>query len=146
MSHGFDGKVNATKLYSHATGRGFHRFTSNAFEFHYSIPPDVHPFTGWGYKAIKKNGCHAASLPKMYTRYLTQILKNCLGKLSSDQVKFHFILCQGRNEVYGTRDQRPLFRWDQGSQPWDLGSQPVGSGSAVFSWNQGSVCPSYRDF
>ena len=48
------------------TGRGFHRFTANA-EFHYSIPPDVLPFTGWDYKAIKKTGCHSASLPKMYT-------------------------------------------------------------------------------
>ena len=78
------------------TGRGFHRFTANA-EFHYSIPPDVLPFTGWDYKAIKKNGCHSASLPKMYTSYLTQILQKCLEKFSSDQVNFHFILCDVLN-------------------------------------------------
>ena len=74
------------------TGRGFHRLTANS-DFHYSIPPDVLPFTGWDYKAIKKTGCYDASLPKMYTIYLTQILQKCLEKLSSDQVKLHFILC-----------------------------------------------------
>ena len=39
---------------------------------------------------------------------------------------------QGRNEVYGIRDQRPKTGWDPGSQWRDLGSQPPGSGSAVF--------------
>ena len=39
--------------------------------------------------------------------------------------------CQGRNEVYGIRDQGPKKGWDPGSQPLDLGSQPPGSGSAV---------------
>ena len=43
-----------------------------------------------------------------------------------------FILYQGRNEIYGIRDQRPEKGRDQGSQPWDLESQRVGSGSAVF--------------
>ena len=38
---------------------------------------------------------------------------------------------QGRNEVYGIRDQRP-------KKGRDLGSQRVGSGPAVFPWNQGS--------
>ena len=74
------------------TGRGFHHFTANS-EFHYSIPPTVLPFTGWDYKAIKKTSCYAASLPKMYTIYLTQILQKCFEKLSTDQMKFHFILC-----------------------------------------------------
>ena len=45
---------------------------------------------------------------------------------------------QGRNEVYGIRDQRPKKGWDPGSQPQDLGSLPPGSGSAVFSLDQGS--------
>ena len=78
------------------TGRGVFRFTANS-EFSYSIPPDVFPFTGWDYKAIKKTGCYAASLPKMYTIYLTQILQKCFEKLSNGQVKFHFILCDVLN-------------------------------------------------
>ena len=36
------------------------------------------------------------------------------------------------------RDQRPKKGWDPVSQPWDLGSQPAGSGSALFSLDQGS--------
>ena len=50
----------------------------------------------------------------------------------SFQVMFSFLIYQGRNEVYGIRDQRPEKGRDQGSQPWDLESQYVGSGSAVF--------------
>ena len=48
---------------------------------------------------------------------------------------------QGRNEVYGIRDRRPVKRWDQGSQAgiwdhstWDRDQQR-------FSWNQGSGYP-----
>ena len=39
-------------------------------------------------------------------------------------------LCQGRNMVYGLRDQSPKYDWDQGSkeraqgsEEWDQGSQ-----------------------
>ena len=39
---------------------------------------------------------------------------------------------QGRNEVYGVRDQGPKKGWDPGSQLRDLGSRTPGSGSAVF--------------
>ena len=38
---------------------------------------------------------------------------------------------QGRNQVYGIRDQQQKMGWDQGSQRLDLGSQAVGSGSVV---------------
>ena len=44
---------------------------------------------------------------------------------------------QGRNEVYGIRDQRPKKGRDQGSQPQDLESQRVGLGSAVFCMESG---------
>ena len=44
---------------------------------------------------------------------------------------------EGRNEVYGIRDQKPKKGWDPGSQPRDLGSQPPGSGSAVFFMDSG---------
>ena len=105
------------------TGRGFHRFTANA-EFHYSIMPDVHPFTGWDYKAIEKTGCHAAPLTKMYTIYLTQILQKCLEKFSSDQVKFHFILC----DVVNVEASLPTdLRYDRitTSNLWDFCSLTV---------------------
>ena len=72
------------------TGRGYH-WLSNSSEFHYSIPSDVLPFTGWDYKAIKKI-CHADSLPEMYSIYLSQILHKVIEKLSRNQVKFLFIL------------------------------------------------------
>ena len=48
---------------------------------------------------------------------------------------------QGRNEVYGIKDQRQKMRWDQGSQARDLGSQAVGSGSVVLRGDQGSSFP-----
>ena len=48
---------------------------------------------------------------------------------------------QGRNEVYGIRDQREKMGWDQGSQARDLGSQAVGSGLVVLRGDQGSSFP-----
>ena len=72
------------------TGQGDLRFKVSS-DFHYSIPSILLPFTRWDYKAIKKTGCYAASLPKMCTIYLIQILQKCLQKLSSERVKFHFI-------------------------------------------------------
>ena len=39
--------------------------------------------------------------------------------------------CQGRNEVYGIRDQRPEKGWDPGSQPRDRDER-------CFSLDQGS--------
>ena len=77
------------------TGRGFHKVTANS-DFHYSIPPNVLPFTGWDYKVIKKT-CHTASLPNMFTIFLQQILHKCIGKLKSDQVKLQLILCDVLN-------------------------------------------------
>ena len=42
----------------------------------------------------------------------------------------YFIVCQGRNMVYGLRAQSPKYEWDQGSEEkaqgseeWDQGSQ-----------------------
>lgn len=76
-------------------GRGFLQLFHNS-EFHYSIPSDVLPFTGWDYKAIKKI-CHADSLPEMYSTYLSQILHKVLEKLRRNQVKFQFILADVLN-------------------------------------------------
>ena len=44
---------------------------------------------------------------------------------------------QGRNKVYGIRDQQQKMGWDQGSQRRYLGSQAVGSGSALPQRDQG---------
>ena len=77
------------------TGRGYH-WLSNTFEFHYSIPMDVLPFTGWDFSAIKKI-CHADSLPEMYSDYLSQIIHKAVEKLRKNQVKFQFILADVLN-------------------------------------------------
>lgn len=45
---------------------------------------------------------------------------------------------QGRNEVYGIRNQNPEKGRDKGSRPRDLESQRVGSGSAVFYRGSGT--------
>ena len=45
---------------------------------------------------------------------------------------------QGRNEVYGIRNQKPEKGRDLGSRPRDLESQRVGSGSAVFFMGSGT--------
>ena len=64
---------------------------SSPTEFQYNIPSDVLPFTGWDYKAIKKV-CYDKSLPNMYTLYISNILQKSFSKMTSDRVKFHFIL------------------------------------------------------
>ena len=40
--------------------------------------------------------------------------------------------CQGRNEVYGIRDQRPKKGWDQGSQPRIRDQSPRDRDQRVF--------------
>ena len=65
---------------------------SSLTEFQYNIPSDVLPLTGWDYKAIKKV-CYDKSLPNMYTLYISNILQKSFSKMTSDRVKFHFILC-----------------------------------------------------
>ena len=71
------------------TGRGYHWLYIS--EYHYSIPMDVLPFTGWDYSAIKKS-CHVDSLPEMYSIYLSQVIHKVVEKLRKNQVKFQFIL------------------------------------------------------
>ena len=101
--HFFDtGVFTSTKNYEELkrqnptlTGRGYHRF-SKMYEFHYSIPADVLPFTGWDYKAVKKF-CHADSLSKMYSTYLEEILDKALQKVGKKQIKFQFVLADVLN-------------------------------------------------
>ena len=72
------------------TGRGYH-WLSNTPEYHYSIPMDVLPFTGWDFSAIKKI-CDVDSLPEMYSTYLSQNIHKVVEILRKNQVKFQFIL------------------------------------------------------
>ena len=73
------------------TGRLLSPLTECA-DFHYSMTSDLHPFTGWDYKAIKKI-CYYDSLPEMYSMYVSQILQKSLEKMNAGRVKFRFILC-----------------------------------------------------
>ncbi|XP_068722766.1 uncharacterized protein [Montipora capricornis] len=77
------------------TGRGAIHFTADR-NFHYSIPTDVLPFTGWDYREIKKS-CYSTSLTKMYTIYLSGILQKSSQKLKTDQVRFRLLLCDVAN-------------------------------------------------
>ncbi|XP_068697075.1 uncharacterized protein [Montipora foliosa] len=77
------------------TGRGANQFTADR-NFHYSIPTDVLPFTGWDYREIKKS-CYSTSLTKMYTIYLSGILQKSFQKLKTDQLRFRFLLCDVAN-------------------------------------------------
>ena len=77
------------------TGRGCH-WSTNTTAYHYSIPTNVLPFTGWDFNAIKKS-CHVDSLPEMYSIYLSQIIHKVAEKLSKNQVKFQFILADVQN-------------------------------------------------
>ena len=105
------------------TGRGLFNPHSVSSDFYYSIPSDVLPFTGWDYKVIKKNH-YADSLPKMYTIYLSKILQKSLEKVTSGQVKFHFILC----DVQNVKEFLPeAVRYDRitTSNLWDYFSLPA---------------------
>ena len=77
------------------TGRGCH-WSTNTTAYHYRIPSDVLPFTGWDFSAVKKS-CHVDSLPQMYSIYLSQIKHKVAEKLSKNQVKFQFILADVQN-------------------------------------------------
>ena len=77
------------------TGRGFHRFSRDS-EFHYSIPTDVLPFTGWDYSAVKKI-CYDDSITRMYSIYISQILHKSVEKLRRNHIRYHFILADFLN-------------------------------------------------
>ena len=72
------------------TGRGFQRFFRNS-DFHYSLPTDVLPFTGWDYNAVKKI-CHDKSITRMYSIYISLVLNKSMEKLRRNRIKCYFIL------------------------------------------------------
>ena len=87
------------------TGRGFQRFFRNS-DFHYSLPTDVLPFTGWDYNAVKKI-CHDKSITRMYSIYISLVLNKSIEKLRRNRIKCYFILSDFLNvEAFLPADRR----------------------------------------
>ena len=61
------------------------------FEY-YKLKPSALPFSGWDYKDIRQ-WRHSVSILKMYSEYVSHVLEKCALKLATEQVKFHFLLC-----------------------------------------------------
>ena len=73
------------------TGSNF-QVSGNKGPFTYIIKSSTTPFSGWDYKDVKQWG-HSSSILKMYSDYVSYVLEKCALKLSTGQVKFHFLLC-----------------------------------------------------
>ena len=73
------------------TGSDF-QISRNKGPFSYIIQSSVSPFTSWDYKDVQRVN-HAPSLLKMYSEYVSHVLKKCALRLATGQVKFHFLLC-----------------------------------------------------
>ena len=73
------------------TGSDF-QFSRNKGELKYKIQSSITPFSGWDYKDVRQLG-HSSSILKMYSEYVSHQLGRCALKLASEQVKFHFLLC-----------------------------------------------------
>ena len=61
------------------------------YPFSYILDPSVIPFISWDYKEVKQR-FHCASLLKMYSQYVGDLLERCVATLSSGKVNFHFLL------------------------------------------------------
>ena len=73
------------------TGSDF-SFNRNRGAYAYILQSSVLPFCGWDYKDVCQWG-HSPSILKMYSEYVSHVLGRCALKLTSGQVKFHFLLC-----------------------------------------------------
>ena len=86
------------------TGRGFQFFRNS--DFHYSLPTDVLPFTGWDYNAVKKI-CHGKSITRMYSIDISLVLNKSIEKLRRNRIKCYFILSDFLNvEAFLPADRR----------------------------------------
>ena len=72
------------------TGSDF-QFSRNKGSFSYLIQSSVLPFAGWDYNEVRLWG-QSASLLKMYSEYVSHVLKKSALKLATGRVKFHFLL------------------------------------------------------
>ena len=73
------------------TGSDF-QLNRNKGAFSYLIQSSVLPFAGWDYNEVRQWG-QSASLLKMYSEYVSHLLKKSALKLATGLVKFHFLLC-----------------------------------------------------
>ena len=73
------------------TGSDF-QFSRNKGSISYLIQSSVLPFAGWDYNEVRQWG-QSASLLKMYSEYVSHVLKKSALKLATGRVKFHFLLC-----------------------------------------------------
>ena len=73
------------------TGSDF-QLNRNKGAFSYLIQSSVLPFAGWDYDEVRQWG-QSASLLKMYSEYVSHLLKKSALKLATGRVKFHFLLC-----------------------------------------------------
>jgi len=61
------------------------------YQFSYILDPSIIPFTSWDYKDVRQH-FNCDSLLKMYNQYVSHLLENCVAKLPTALVKFHFVL------------------------------------------------------
>ena len=73
------------------TGSDF-QLSRNKGAFTYIIHSSLLPFIGWDYNDVRQWG-HTASILKMYSEYVSHLLKKAALKMATGQVKFHFLLC-----------------------------------------------------
>ena len=73
------------------TGSDF-LFNHNKGAFSYILQSSANPFSSWDYKDVQQLS-QSTSILKLYSEYVTHVLKKCVYKLATGQVKFHFLLC-----------------------------------------------------
>ena len=73
------------------TGSDF-QLRRNKGAFTYILQSSVLPFIGWDYNDVRQWG-HTASILKMYSEYVSHLIKKAALKMATGQVKFHFLLC-----------------------------------------------------
>lgn len=73
------------------TGSDF-LISRNLGAFSYILQSSVNPFTCWDYKDVQQLS-QSASILKMYSDYVSYVLRKCALKMATGQVTFHFLLC-----------------------------------------------------
>ena len=73
------------------TGSDF-LLNNNRGAFSYILQSSVLPFCGWDYKEVRRWG-YSACILKMYSEYVSHVLKKCALRMATDKVEFHFLLC-----------------------------------------------------
>ena len=107
--------------------------------------------------------CSISSRNQLFHRFVVSSIRYVVSSLRMNRVDLGTILTtlnmaamehgatsdelkQGRNEVYGIRDQGTKKGWDPGSQLRDLGSQPRDRDQQCFLLDQGSGVLDQQNF